>query len=360
MKTRFLMIALCLGLCLGTGAVAASDKTDIQKLGKQAIQKGLSVLKTGPDDPMLACLTNAGYVSHQGRSTRILYDVISENSQISLGRGNLLVVHTRWDEKPWLALVRKVSETELMLTHTLLEPAGPAFSKPLNVRVNKGDSFERFKAVLGKKAFSLVTFANGWADGIPEGLMTGALFHDHLCCGVFSGYFTAKFIQARLPLATGQRYIYIGAPAWCQDDYLMRPLNLTPGKHGYYTMGYHWSRPWKTKDGVYPNLGGILIRFDGKRQTGQASLLCFDWREEDFKQFVGMPELKLDWQNQPWLHVWYNKFFISHLDSPEKFVSVLKVKDLKSQRDLDRLIKMGANPLAEILGPDEAWISAFR
>jgi len=360
MEKRFLMTALFLGLFLGTGVFAAAEETEIQKLGKQAIQKGLAVLDTSPEDPMLACLTNAGYVPYRNRSTRILYDVISENSQISLGRGNLLPVHTRWNEEPWLAMVRKVSETELMLTHTPLEPGGPAFSKPLNVRVKKGDSFERFKAALGKKAFSLVTLANGWADGIPEGLMTGALFHDHLCCGVFSGYFTAKFIQTQLPLATGQRYIYIGAPAWCQDDYLMRPLNLTPGKHGYYTMDYPWSRPWKTKGEVYPSLGGILIRFDGKRRTGQANLLCFDWREDDFKQFVGMPELKLDWKNQPWLHIWYNKFFLSHLDRPGKFVSVLKVKELKSQQDLDRLIKMGANPLAEILGPDEEWMANLQ
>ena len=46
---------------------------------------------------------------------------------------------------------------------------------------------------------------------------------------------------------------------------------------------------------------------------------------------------------------------MEHLDDPEFFVSVIKVQDLKDQNDLNRLIKLGANPLETLLGPDDSW-----
>ncbi len=97
----------------------------------------------------------------------------------------------------------------------------------------------------------------------------------------------------------------------------------------------------------------------GNRATetdkGKACLLRFDWQEAEFKKFIEMPDLKLDWKGQPWLHVLYNRFFLSRLDRPELFVSVLKEKPLENQKDLNRLVKMGAKPLAEMLGPDSEW-----
>lgn len=331
----------------------------IEKIGMQAVQVGLAELKTGTEDS-LACITNAGFVTYKGKSTRILFDIIPRYAPVSLGAGNLLPVHTRLDDDLWFAFLRKVNAGELLLTYVCIQNDTPKAMRPINVHVSKHQSFELFKKVLGDKAFSVVTLANGWADHIPEDLMQGALYHDHLCCGVFSGYFTIRFILKALPLQDGQRYIYIGAPAWCQDDYLMTPLNLTPGKHGYYTMDYPWYRPWKTEQNVYEKLGGIIVRYNKKTQQGKACLLRFDWRETEFKKFVEMPELDMDWKNQPWLHVLYNRFFLSNMDRPEFFVSVMKEMPLANQKDLDRLIKMGANPLAEMLGPDREWEKIFQ
>ena len=357
MKIHFSVIILSLFVYLSFGHISAAEGISIEELGKQAITSAFSGLNAKLQDTNMACLTNAGYVKYNGRSTRSLYDVISQNTAISLGKGNLLPVHTRWNETIWFAFVHKKSEKELLLTYITPNKHGISSTKPINVYVDKNQSFKIFKEVLGTKAFSIVTFANGWADGVPETLINSALFHDHLCCGVFSGYFTVNFIKKHIALKEKEKYIYIGAPAWCQDDYIITHLNLTPGKGGYHTMKYPWYRPWKTSEKVYEKLGGIIIRFDDIIHMGQACLLCFDWREDDFKQFVEMPDLKLDWKGQPWLHVWYNKFFLKHLDRPENFVSVLKIKELKNQNDLNRLIKMGTNPLEEILGQDKLWTS---
>lgn len=327
----------------------------VESLAQEAVAIACDRLKISPGDENIACLINAGYATIGGRSTRVLFDMIPRLVNISMGRGNLLPVHDQLDTPLWFAFVANKSKQELMMVHIRSTGQGLESTAAVNIHVDKGTSFEPFEKVFGKKAFSLVTLANGWADDIPEDLMMGGMFHDHLCSGVCSGYHTVKFIKKHIPLKAGERTIYIGAPAWCQDDYIMTALNLTPGKHGYYTMAYPWYRPWKTDAKAYDKLGGIVIRFNEASTTGWAYLLRFDWRESDFKAFIETPELKLDWKNQPWLHACYNRFFMQHCEKPEYFVSVIKRIKLKNRDDLNRLIQMGSNPLEEMLGPDRTW-----
>ncbi|CAN2040873.1 Formylmethanofuran dehydrogenase subunit E domain-containing protein [Candidatus Magnetomoraceae bacterium gMMP-15] len=353
------MKRICLTLCIvlitaGFELVIAGN-LPVEQLGEQVVNAALAKLNAKPTDINMACLTNAGNVKYQGQSTRILYDVIAKKTNISMGKGNLLIVHTKWSDDLWFAFVQKKSPQHLSLTYISLNDKGIHASEAMNVYVEKQQSFKPFEEVIGKKAFSIVTIANGWANNIPEDLMIGSLFHDHFCCGVFTGYFTARFIQKNIPLKDGEKYTYIGAPGWCQDDYLMHYFNLTPGKNGYFIMQYPWYRPWKTASQLYTNLGGIIIKFDQKKNIGKAYLLQFKWKEEDFKRFINMPDLKIDWHNMPWLHVWYNKFFLKYLDQPEYFISVLKVKELKNKNDFNALINLGANPLKEMLGQDETW-----
>ncbi len=345
-------------LLLQTSVVVAAGgpPSSLQHCITKVIDTALAQLDTNSQDPHLACLSNAGYVCHKENSTLPALDLLSRKTKISVGRGNLLQIHSASDEPLWFAFVRKKSPKELLLTYIDLSGDTIQATDPINVYVDINQSFDEFTSVLGSKAFALVTFANGWADNIPEDLMAGALWHDHLCSGVFSGLFTVNFMRNQLPLQDQEHYIYLGAPAWCQDDYICRVLNLTPGKHGYYTMAYPWSRPWTTAETAYPKLGGIVIRFNSATQSGDAHLLQFDWREDDFKAFIEMPELELNWGKNRWLHVCYNRFFMQNLDQPEKFVSILKSKELTSQQDLNRLVDMGANPLQEMLGPDDTWV----
>ncbi|MBT8339148.1 MAG: hypothetical protein HKP58_14170 [Desulfatitalea sp.] len=348
--------AIILLVLLHVNLAAAKSAPPLQQCVAKVIGTALTQLKAHPRNCQLACLTNAGYVTYEGQSTLAALDLLAQETNISVGKGNLLQVHSADDETLWFAFVFKKSPKDLLLTY--IKPAGDTVeaTAPMNVYVDINQSFDEFTHVLGKKAFALVTFANGWADKIPKDLLSGALWHDHLCSGVFSGLFTVNFIRAHLPLKEGERYVYIGAPAWCQDDYICRVLNLTPGKHGYYTMGYPWSRPWTTAEKSYPNLGGIIVRFNSATKSGDAHLLQFDWREEDFKESIAIPELSLNWGKNPWLHVRYNRFFMQHLDHPEMFVSILKRKKLTSQQALNRIVDMGANPLQEMLGPDDTWV----
>lgn len=132
-------------------------------------------------------------------------------------------------------------------------------------------------------------------------------------------------------------------------------LNLTPGKHGYYTMSYPWNRPWQTGQKTYDNLGGIVIRRDSKSSGGKAWVLAFDWQTKAFRKFAGIGKTSLDWKNQPWLHVMYNRFFATRLDRPDDFVSVVAARTLDTSEEIQTLIRLGANPLEILLGPDPNW-----
>ncbi|WDP91947.1 MAG: hypothetical protein HUN04_20405 [Desulfobacter sp.] len=332
----------------------AAGASDLAALGQEAVIAAKTALAPHPID---ACITNAGSASFENRPACLLLDILAGQTNASPGRGSLLSVHGSWADAPWAAFISRPSPEELLMVLVRIRPGGTTLAGPLDVRVTAGTEFGPFKAALGKDAFSLVTLANGWADGVPAGLMAGSLYHDHLCCGVSTGYLTTRFILDRFPLSGGQSYIYIGVPAWCQDDLIMTALNLTPGKHGYVTMNYPWNRPWQSSGGSYKNLGGIIIRREGRGQGGEAWVLSYNWRPEDFKAFAGIGDGPLDWKNKPWLHVLYNRFLATRLDRPQDFVSVLKHRRLDTAGQIDQLIRLGANPLEILLGEDPGWNS---
>lgn len=376
------------------GSVQAKQE-EIKQLGVEAIKAAFTELKFSKVKAAdIACLTNAGYVQHEGKSTLILYDVLRDHTGISLGQGNLLPMYSGPGIPLWFAFVYRKAPKELLLTYVVPKKGERAkASKAINIYVDKHQSFDPFTELLGEKAFPAVTLANAWADGMPEELLQSTLFHDHFCRGVITGYFTARFIMnhfsvitlangwddvtpddllqgtlsydhfssgaitgyltARFilnhfPLNEDEKYTYIGAPGWCRDDYLLHYLNLPPGERGYYTMPS--PKPWQRTAQVDDKFDSIIIRFNSEKNTGQAAVLRFDRHEDAFRNFVGEPKLELNWKNQSWQHVWYNRFFVSHRDEPEYFVSVVKTKDLESKDEFETLMKPRSDPLQEILG----------
>ena len=341
-----LLVSICLTVATGS-AWAGMDtlQTEAAKALKQAMEK----LNNPTDTGNLLCLTNAGYTLVKGEGTLALCKTVRDVCGVSADTGNILRVHTDLDAPLYFALAHKAGPA--MLPLVMVSQQGETFvvSESLDAYVKKGKSFEAFKS-LGPRAFSVVSIANGWANDFPEDLMQGALYHDHLCGGVSTGLLTVGYIKKHLPLSEGQRYTYIGAPAWCQDDYVVTAMNLTPGKSGYLSMKFAWNDVWKTKEKEYSGLAGIVIRYDQKAKKGDATLLKFDWREKEFTAFINDPTMNLKDFRNPLLHVYMSRFFLADRDRPEKFVSVMATKTIEDQAGLDRLVAMGANPLEEILG----------
>ena len=314
-----------------------------------ALKQAMAKLKNPTDTDNMVCLTNAGYALVRGEGTLTLCKTVRDVCGVSADTGNILRVHTDLDAPLYFAVAHKTGADSLPLVLISQEGDGFAVSEPIDVYVKKGKSFEAFKS-LGRCAFSVVSIANGWANDFPQDLIQSALYHDHLCGGVSTGFLTVSYIKKHLPLSENQRYTYIGAPAWCQDDYIATAMNLTPGKKGYLSMRFQWDDVWKTAEKEYVGLGGVVIRYDERAQKGDATLLKFDWRRDDLLKFINDPDFDLKQRSNPLLHVYFSRFFLANKDHPEKFLSVLANQPIDSKADLDRLVGMGANPLEEMLG----------
>jgi hypothetical protein len=346
-KTGILILSMVCIVLLASPVWAGMESLRNEAAG--ALKQAMVKLGNPTDTDDMVCLTNAGYAMVEGEGTLALCKIVRDVCGVSADTGNILRVHSDPDASLYFALAHKIGPDTLPLV--MISRQGGTFivGEPLDIYVKKGKSFENFKS-LGHRSFSVVSIANGWANDFPEDLMQAALYHDHLCGGVSTGFLTVSYIKKHLPLSGDQRYTYIGAPAWCQDDYITTAMNLTPGKQGYLSMKFHWNDAWKTAKKEYSGLGGLVIRYDGKAQKGDATLLKFDWRRDDLIAFVNDPEM--DWKDRanPLVHVYYSQFFLANKDHPEKFLSVMATRQIDSQADLDRLTAMGANPLEEMLG----------
>jgi len=82
--------------------------------------------------------------------------------------------------------------------------------------------------VFGGFEFGIVTIANVAAKGAPYDFIKTALFHDHICPGVTSGYLLASYLKKELPLRSPtESYYILAVPPWCKDDALAVLLNTT-------------------------------------------------------------------------------------------------------------------------------------
>ncbi|MFO7599015.1 MAG: hypothetical protein R6X27_04305 [Candidatus Desulfacyla sp.] len=58
-------------------------------------------------DERLLTLTNAGYGTLKGQSTEVFLDIISDTTGCTMGKKNLLMIHTPFMESLWFAPYRK-------------------------------------------------------------------------------------------------------------------------------------------------------------------------------------------------------------------------------------------------------------
>ena len=355
MKKQAMGILICImALAISNTPVHAMGM-HTPSLGQRALMVAMERLSVSPFDDGLALVTNAGYVTHQGSPTGDILDTVTRLSSMGRGNGTLLSIHARTEDPLFMVFVHKKGPQELAAVSLTTTDNTLTCSEVFNLWVGPGTSFAPFQEILGSKAFAIITLANGCYDSIPEPLIQAALFHDHFCCGVATGYFTAGFILSKRPLRDGESYTYIGVPSWCQDDYVTHRLNLTPGKKGYLSMIYPSKRPWNTEEATYTDLSGIVIRFNKATGTGDATVLSYAWKNQEFIESLGDYPADINWRQNPWLHVCYNRYVFQNEPAPETFVSAVKTIPLNNPDDFQRLTRLGANPLAEILGEDASW-----
>mgnify|MGYP000397909191 CR=1 FL=1 len=294
-------------------------------------------------------------------------DTIKAMVGYPIGRCTVIPVHRSYDSSLWFAFYKK-STGELLylevnmdlLAEYLAKTEGtPAeefasletdeiFTEVVKVNVDLGrlddEGWAEVSEKLGENAFSLVGIANIWSTGKGGLLLASAtMLHNHVCPGLTAGYLLSRYIARNMPLAEGEKYIFISVPIWCKDDAFQIIFDATVGKRGLFAMQIPRDVQEKLPERVR-NIATIFIKWNKGTGRGKGYVLFFDWAKakERFKAEVtlvpknkGLRKLKMA--------IW----MLNYEDKPEEFISTIKEFDVDEQL-LSKLQCAGVNPLLEL------------
>ena len=327
------LLAGAIVLLLAASTWASPAATEVTPLLEQA----LADLGAQPGDAGLCVITDASYVTLGGRTTEEYVDLIQEATGCSIGKGNLLFVQRPANYPLKIALFRRDTKECVVITRSsTLASAGP-----LTFDVDRAADEPTWaaiqEAVGPADAYSFLIIANAWAAGVPYDFLRCAQLHNHICPGVASGYFLARYILDRYPLQAGERYVYVSCPPWCKDDAIQVLLDLTPGKRSFFVK--HLTDEQKQQLGD-PDAAGILVVDRGKDRASTALVLKFDWdKARQLSGAAGLEGLPARLQTVVGLVPYYG--------TPDSLVSVLSDQEITSQQ-LTRLTIAGVNPYEEL------------
>ena len=347
---KYKLIAMVLLLTLVPG-LAMADSAVMEELGSKAAKTAMQDLKVEKGNADMLILTNAGHAIVDGQTTRAALKGLNAESGNSIGDGNLFqVLRPHW--KPvWFYFFNKANgEAVFMqadgksLNKNLDEfkalSNDQVFSKISKANVDidylrnntdEGNSTFDGKAFNGNE-FSLAGISNVWARGGSFDFIQATCFHDHLCPGVTSGLFLAKFVEEKLPInnSTSESYKVIACPNWCKDDLLQMFWDATPGKSSMFVMALT-----DAEKKAVPGIAGIYIRWNETAKEGDALALAYNFSA------VKLPQ----WTGPAWGSKLYQDIVLMpYVDTPEDFITVLKEFKVDAAK-LAQMQNAGMHPL---------------
>jgi formylmethanofuran dehydrogenase subunit E-like metal-binding protein len=256
----------------------AADELAWGKPAREALGRAMSEIGVAKADPDLLVLTNAGYGTVGNHSTEVFLDTVWEETGCSLGKRSLLPVHSGIQEQLWCSLYRKDTGKLIFIKWT-----GKAFEQQIidacPARILTPDGWqEAAGGIIGPRIFSVVSISLTWAVEPPWPLLQAALFHDHFCPGVNSGFIAGEYLMDTLPLRPGEKYVFVAAPGKCAADALQMMLNATAGKSSGYAMAITSKALAKYARGeIQPSI--VAMRVNRQSDTCDGRILGFDWNK---------------------------------------------------------------------------------
>ncbi len=316
-------------------------------------------------------LTSAGYSVIDGYTTEACLDGLRLFTGSSAGKGTLISVHKKrnsplwfffYDKKTGYGVYCEMNSSLLLSNLSCLDGFSP---KEISNKLAKipVDTFyntlcmERINAdymlsklekwnenfsdkIFGGNEFSITTIINIINKNAPYDLVRSAMFHDHLCPGLTSGYLLANYIEEHFPISPGNKYFYFSLPPWCKDDAIQILLNATPGKRSYAVTYLTNEDKDRLKD-EYQNIAGIFFR---KNDDGiwEGSVLGFDFD-------LAREMMNIDWNGMYWWEsrLLMNLGFLQYLETPEIFISELKQFFLEQGTEPKDFARPGVDVLEE-------------
>ena len=336
MKRLALLFAVLLVLTNAAVTLAAVDVTPY-------IEQAVTDLKIEKNDPRLLALTNAPYVSPDGKKNPESVDVIQTLTGCSMGKGNLLFFQRPRNSPLLIALSREDNGETVVIKY---DGKGVSTFK-FNIRNDTAADPKNFGAIqkqLKGDTFSVVTLLTSHAKGAPYDFMKCCEYHNHYCPGITSGYLIAKYIEKHYPAGPGQRYIWFACPPWCKDDAVSSILDLTPGKGNLFVKNMAEGRSQEGPDGRF---AGIMVRWNGAEKKGKAVVLEFDWNEVYRLAGIKAEDLspKGGKSNPAFftVRVLSSWALIPYLNQPERFIKTFKTVDIDA-KTLKRMKAAGTDP----------------
>ena len=226
---------------LQAGIVDSDLKDDSNyKLGYNVTTAADDLLKFDSADDILV-ITTAGLTRIDNVTTEnILNGIIdASNGHVTYGKGNILTLSSiRTDPTNIAFIIKKGSSLTMAFykngatTPLYYGTAGPEISD---------SQWKKLQKLLGAEdAYSYVSIANAWANGIPKDVLTQATYHGHVCTGLISGQAMIQTLlkyypprgESGLPLENTAYYV-LGVPGDSDDDAFTWTMDITPGKRAY-------------------------------------------------------------------------------------------------------------------------------
>ena len=339
-----LLLALVPGLALADNAI-------MEELGSKAAKAAMQDLNVEKGDANVLVLTSAGHAIVDNQTTQAALKGLMAESGNSIGDANLFqVLRPHW--KPvWFYVFNKATGEAVFLQADSKALKGSldefkalandqVFSKisKANVDLNylanhtdEGNATFDGKAFNGNE-FSLAGISNVWARGGAFDFIQATCFHDHLCPGVTSGLFLAKYVEEKLPInnISAESYKVIACPNWCKDDLLQMRWDATPGKSSMFVMSLT-----DAEKKAVPGIAGIYIRWNDTVKEGDALALGYNFSAVELPQWTGPA-----WGSK----LYQDIVLMPYVDTPEAFITVLKEFKVDAAK-LAQMQNAGMHPL---------------
>lgn len=327
MSSKLIAIAMLLALCPG---LVLADNAIMQELGSKAAKTAMQDLKVEKGDANVLVLTSAGHAIINGQTTQAALKGLSAETGNSLGDANLFQVLRPYWKPVWFYFFNKANGEAVYL-----QADSSALNKSLdefkalsddqvfsmiskaNVDIDYlANHTDEGNATFNKKAFagnefSLAGISNVWARGGSFDFIQDTCFHDHLCPGVTSGLFIAKYVEEKLPIMniSTESYKVISCPNWCKEDLLQMRWDATPGKSGMFVMALT-----DAEKKAVPGIAGIYIRWNSTENQGDALVLAYN-----------SSAFKSNWKGPEWgSKLASDVALMPYVDTPDAFVSTIK------------------------------------
>jgi formylmethanofuran dehydrogenase subunit E-like metal-binding protein len=339
-----LLLALVPGLALADNAI-------MEELGSKAAKAAMQDLNVEKGDANVLVLTSAGHAIVDNQTTQAALKGLMAESGNSIGDANLFqVLRPHW--KPvWFYVFNKATGEAVFLQADSKALKGSldefkalandqVFSKisKANVDLNylanhtdEGNATFDGKAFNGNE-FSLAGISNVWARGGAFDFIQATCFHDHLCPGVTSGLFLAKYVEEKLPInnISAESYKVIACPNWCKDDLLQMRWDATPGKSSMFVIALT-----DAEKKAVPGIAGIYVRWNDTAKEGDALALGYNFSAVELPQWTGPA-----WGSK----LYQDIVLMPYVDTPEAFITVLKEFKVDSAK-LAQMQNAGMHPL---------------